>query len=129
MTLQACPQGSPEDDDPDAVSRHGHRRFSEVSLDELLRLGEQEYLASEGRHRQPQRRAWLRRASALTFGPSERPVLRLVCLGGAMPALVAVTSVVVPQAVPEVCSTMMLVLANEFVRLLRQRRSAVAVAG
>jgi hypothetical protein len=128
MSHQARPA---QDDGQEAASCCAARpgEGARVSLDELLRLGEQERLASAGRHRHAGRGRWLRRAWALTFQPSERPARRLVVVGLAIVGLLAVVGAFAPQAATEVCSTMMLVLANEFVLLVRQRRAMTAVAG
>ncbi|MGX7825405.1 hypothetical protein ACTG9Q_09950 [Actinokineospora sp. 24-640] len=98
-------------------------------MEELLLLGERDYVASVQRHVSPVRREWLRRVAAIAKAHGRRPVLTLVTLALVMALTLVFTNELAPQAMPEVCSTMVLVLGTEFVLLFRQRRSTAAVAG
>lgn len=131
MNLLASPPDPPEQDRPDRSSccRSARPSGHEVSLEELLLIGERDYAAASRRHTIPAHQVWLQRAAAITKVATKRPALTLVTLALAMASTLVLTNELAPQAMPEVCSTMMLVLATEFVLLFRQRRSLTAVAG
>lgn len=131
MNLVASPADPPEEGGPDRASccRSGRTRGPEVSLAELLLLGERDYVASARQHVPPVRREWLRRVAAIATAHGRRPVLTVVTLALVMALTLVFINELAPQAMPEVCSTMVLVLGTEFVLLFRQRRATTAVAG
>lgn len=131
MNLLASPPDPPEHGSPEQPSccQSAQTPGPEVSLEELLLIGERDYAVASRRHTTRAPRMWLQRVAAIAKAAPQRPVLTLVTMALAMASALVLTNELAPQAMPEVCSTMMLVLATEFVLLFRQRRSLTAVAG
>ncbi|MFC5289105.1 hypothetical protein ACFPM7_18805 [Actinokineospora guangxiensis] len=121
--------GTPDDDAHGGPSRTRGTDGPTVSLDELLVLGETHYLAPVSPDPRSTRLRWLRRAEAITTAPSRRPGLAAATAVPAIALLLWFINQLAPQAMPEVCSTLVLLVVTEFVLVVRQRRALAAVAG
>jgi hypothetical protein len=76
-----------------------------------------------------QRQKWLRWVEAITTVPGQRPVLTLVMMVPTIAALLLFINKLAPQAMPEVCSTLVLAVVAEFVLVVRRKRSLIATTG